>query len=104
MNELIRLVSQFNEVRDWRKFHDPRSLVLALCGEIGELAQLFRWCTASGRKLSISKRKAVEGEIADILIFLLSLCVELDINPEQVLKDKIKENEKRFPVKGKEAK
>lgn len=101
MNQLADLVREFNENRNWRKFHDPRSLVLALCGEVGELAQLFRWRTSSGRKLSLSKRKNVESEVADIFIFLLALCVELEIDPENIIMAKLQENEQRFPAKHK---
>ena len=31
----------FRDERDWSKFHDPKSLILALVGEVGELAELF---------------------------------------------------------------
>ena len=29
--------------RNWTQFHTPRNLVLALVGEVGELAELFQW-------------------------------------------------------------
>lgn len=29
---------QFAAARDWERFHTPRNLALALCGEAGELA------------------------------------------------------------------
>jgi NTP pyrophosphatase (non-canonical NTP hydrolase) len=99
MKELINLIREFNEVRNWRRFHDPRSLALALCGEVGELAQLFRWRTSVGRKLSASKRKDIEIEVADIFIFLLALCVELEIDPDSIIRKRLQENEKRFPDK-----
>lgn len=98
MRDLIDLVREFNEARGWRRFHTPRSLILSLCGEVGELAQLFRWHT-SGRKLSLAKRKSVEAEIADIFIFLFSLCIELNIDPDKIVRDKLQDNNKRFPVK-----
>jgi dCTP diphosphatase len=97
MQELLNSVRQFNDARSWRKYHDPRSLILALCGEVGELAQIFRWRKRTGRRLSASKRAEVEGEIADILIYLLALCTELDIDPEAVVRAKLEENERRFP-------
>ena len=30
-------------VRDWAQYHTPRNLVLALVGEVGELAEIFQW-------------------------------------------------------------
>jgi dCTP diphosphatase len=100
LEDLLNRVRKFNEARSWRRFHDPRSLILALCGEIGELAQIFRWRRRAGRVLSASKRAEVEGEVADILIYLLSLCIELDIDPAAVVRAKLEENEKRFPLSG----
>ncbi len=99
MNTIMNLVREFNAARSWNKFLDPRSIILALCGELGELAHHFRWRTRSGRKVTASKRAEVENEIADIFIFMFALCVELEIDPEAVVLDKLKKNEQRFPLK-----
>ena len=101
MNKLMKLVREFNAARSWNKFLDPRSIILALCGELGELAHHFRWRTRSGRKLSVSKRAEVENEIADIFIFMFALCIEFEIDPEAVVMAKLKKNEERFPIKAK---
>lgn len=29
--------------RNWAQFHTPRNLALALCGEVGELCELFQF-------------------------------------------------------------
>lgn len=45
MSDLIELrdaMRQFTAEREWEKFHDPKSLVLALVGEVGELAELLQ--------------------------------------------------------------
>lgn len=97
MKKLLTDIQRFNELRGWRKFHDPRSLILALCGELGELAQIFRWRRRSSKRLSSSAMETVEGEVADIFIFLMSLCIELDIDPEKIVRAKLEDNEKRFP-------
>jgi dCTP diphosphatase len=99
MKLLIEKIVKFNKKRSWDKFHDPRSLVLALCGEIGELAQLFCWRRRSANKISASYRKLIEGEIADILIYLFALCSKLNIDPGTAILNKLEENEKRFPIK-----
>lgn len=49
MSDLIELrdaMRQFTAERDWEKFHDPKSLILALVGEVGELAELLQWVPA----------------------------------------------------------
>jgi dCTP diphosphatase len=98
MKQILADIRTFNESRRWRKFHDPRSLILALCGEVGELAQIFRWRRRTAKQLSQSIKATVESEIADIFIFLFSLCIELNLDPEKVVRAKLKENEERFPV------
>lgn len=98
MEDLLNKIREFNERRSWGKYHDPRSLVLALCGEVGELAQFFRWRKRSARRLSAKDQTIVEKEIADIFIFLLSLCVALNIDPRIAIMSKLAENDKRFPV------
>ncbi len=44
---------EFTEARDWGRFHDLKSLTLALTGEVGEVAELVRWlpigATADGQ-------------------------------------------------------
>jgi len=98
MENLSNKVREFNETRSWRKYHDPRSLILALCGEVGELAQIFCWRKRSARRFSASTRLVVEEEIADILIYLLALCTELEIDPEKAVLAKLEKNEQRFPI------
>lgn len=36
-----RLHAEFAAERDWDQFHKPRNLLLALVGEVGELAELL---------------------------------------------------------------
>jgi dCTP diphosphatase len=43
MEELRRLQKSWVVERNWTQFHSPRNLVLALVGEVGELAELFQW-------------------------------------------------------------
>ena len=38
--EMQELLRRFAEQREWEKFHRVRNLVLALVGEVGELAAL----------------------------------------------------------------
>ncbi|KAK3751786.1 hypothetical protein QZH41_013253, partial [Actinostola sp. cb2023] len=36
-----QLQAQFAKERDWNKFHQPRNLLLAMVGEVGEVAELL---------------------------------------------------------------
>lgn len=37
------MLRQFVKQRDWDKYHTPRNLVMALVGEVGEIAEIFQW-------------------------------------------------------------
>ena len=74
---------QFTAERDWSGFHDPKSVLLALVGEVGELAELFQWLPADdAAKLARRgplKTRAAE-EISDVLLYLILLADVLDID------------------------
>ena len=85
-SDLIALrdrMRQFTAERDWSAFHDPKSVLLALVGEVGELAELFQWLPAAdAAKLARSEglaRRAGE-EISDVLLYLILLADVLGID------------------------
>lgn len=86
MSELEDLQARFREFsreRDWEQFHDPRSLILALVGEVGELAELFQWPGSHIREATDNSsqlnRRASE-EISDVFLYLLRLADVLHVD------------------------
>lgn len=99
--ELTALVRAFAESRDWQQFHTVRNLLLALVGEIGELAAEFQWIGDDNlvKELQdLDKREAVGSELADVLIYLLRLSDVVGIDLAEELTKKIAINEKRYPA------
>jgi NTP pyrophosphatase (non-canonical NTP hydrolase) len=93
IQSLITALRKFDAERNgWRDAHAPRSLVLALCSEVGELAHIFRWQDETDIDIT-----AVNDEVADILIFLLLLCDRLSIDPIQAATEKVARNAIRYP-------
>ena len=45
---LEQVLAEFARQRDWDPFHNPRNLILALTGEVGELAEIFQWLKDKG--------------------------------------------------------
>ena len=43
MEELMKEIKQFNEERDWDKFHSPENLAKSISIESGELLECFQW-------------------------------------------------------------
>lgn len=105
LSELEDLQARFREFsreRDWEQFHDPRSLILALVGEVGELAELFQWPgpqieEALGITSELNQRAA--EEISDIFLYLIRLADVLNIDPLRSAHEKLRDAEQRFPAR-----
>lgn len=86
MSDLTALrdgMRRFTEERNWSRFHDPKSLVLALVGEVGELAELFQWLPADAAVDKAHEEPLhtrAEEELSDVLLYLIRLADVLDID------------------------
>ena len=101
LNDLIIRYREFTRERDWEQFHDPRSLILALVGEVGELAELYQWPGSQTESRpnpdSLLHERAAE-EISDVLLYLIRLADVLGIDPIDAANRKLDAAEERFPV------
>jgi NTP pyrophosphatase (non-canonical NTP hydrolase) len=90
----------FTEERDWGRFHDLKSLALALTGEVGEVAELVQWLPASSAHdlLDERLRKRLGEELADVLLYLVRLADVAGINLGAAAAKKLTMNESRFPA------
>jgi NTP pyrophosphatase (non-canonical NTP hydrolase) len=110
LKKLTKILTDFRDKRDWKKFHAPLNLAISLQLEVAELLEQFQWMDNEQflkEYQDPKKRKRVEEEIADIFGYLLLLAHSLDIDLEKALLEKMKENEKKYPVekaKGKSTK
>jgi dCTP diphosphatase len=99
--EMLRdRMREFAEARDWGKFHDPKSVLLALVGEVGELAELFQWLPAAdARELAQHQplRRRVGEEMADVLLYLVLLADVVGIDLAAAAQAKMDDSERRFP-------
>ncbi|KAK9794658.1 hypothetical protein WJX73_000708 [Symbiochloris irregularis] len=106
------LPSKFSKERDWDQFHSPRNLVLALVGEVGELAEVFQWKgdAAAGKGLpgfSSRERHAVNEELADVLLYLIRLSDICGCDLASAALAKLDQNARKYPasqVRGSSAK
>ncbi len=92
---------QFAEDRDWGRFHDPKSVLLALVGEVGELAELFQWLPADRvRDMARSEplRRRAGEEMADVLLYLILLADVLGVDLGSAAQAKLTDSERRFPA------
>lgn len=83
--EQLRLAMRaFAEERDWGRFHDPKSVLLALVGEMGELAELLQWLPADEVRQRAATdehlRQRLGEEMSDVLLYLVLLADVLGVD------------------------
>jgi dCTP diphosphatase len=70
---LANEITEFSEKRDWSQFHTPRNIVLALLGEVGELAELVQFKGDDDIAFTEEELDKLGQELADVAIYLLRL-------------------------------
>ena len=99
LSQLKDAVAQFNDERDWGQYHNPRNLAMALSVEVGELLELFLWCTDDGPQPPVASREPqVKDEMADVVICLLNLANRLNVDVSDAVMAKLKTNAEKYPV------
>ncbi len=100
--EVLKLqIREFAVARDWEQFHSVRNLILAIVGEVGELAAEIQWISDDDIAKALQdsdKRVSVGSEIADVFIYLLRLSDITGIDLAEELKKKLAVNEERYPA------
>lgn len=91
----------FREERDWDKFQDPKSVMLALVGEVGELAELLQWLPADeARSLLMAEplHSRVSEELSDVLIYLVGLADQCGVELGPAALSKIETSRLKHPA------
>lgn len=96
MNELLEITDallKFRNERDWEQFHNPKDLAIAINVESSELLELFLWKTSE--EANIEK---IKEELADVFAFAFLLASKYNFDVKQIVLDKIKLNNEKYPV------
>ncbi len=98
---LRQAVDSFVSARDWQPFHSPKNLSMSIAIEAAELMERFQWLTTEESQKAIqnpAERAAVADELADVLIYCLSLSNALDLDISSAVLGKLQTNEHRYPA------
>ena len=99
--EVCQSLFEFRDARDWQQFHTPRNLILAMTGELGELASLFQWVPdveIGAWAQEPANRQRLTEEIGDVYAYLILFAAAVDINPVVALKEKMMQNAEKYPI------
>ena len=99
LDEMKKKFADFKGKRDWEKFHQPKNIAMSISIEASELMELFQWKD----NISIEKIKqddqlmaGIREELADVILYSLSMAQRLDIDIESAIEGKLEENKERF--------
>ncbi|MEW6606893.1 MAG: nucleotide pyrophosphohydrolase [bacterium] len=98
---LKKLVEEFIAERNWQKYHNPKNLAMSISIESAELMEIFQWLTLEesiGLKDNKEKFEQIKEEVADIIIYCLSLSNILNIDLNQAILEKIEKNKAKYPT------
>ena len=101
IQQLKDSVEQFKLNRNWGQYHTPQDLAVSISIEAAELLEIFQWGLRD-TELKRDKIARVKEELADVLIYCLSMANAIDADVATIVNDKIKINAEKYPLeKGK---
>lgn len=99
LRDLAEQLRRFADERDWDQFHAPKNLAMALIVEAAELVEEFQWLDPEqSADPEPDRRRRIEEEMADVLIYLVRLADKLDVDLSVAVAAKIELNERKYPV------
>ena len=99
LSELSERIKDFNNCRDWNKFHNPKNLAIGINLESSELLEIFIWLSEfESQNLTSEQLKRIKDEIGDIMIYIINLSEKLKIDPIKCAFDKLIINNEKYPV------
>lgn len=87
----IKRIRKFTSDRDWNKYHTPNALAKTIAVEASELLECFQWSDDF-------KLEKVKEELADVIVNCQNLADELNLDLDEVVNEKMDQNEKKYPV------
>jgi NTP pyrophosphatase (non-canonical NTP hydrolase) len=100
--DLRAQIEAFVAERDWGQFHSPKNLSMAIAIEAAELMEHFQWLTVEESRSLVEEEGATRGrvvnELADVLIYCLSLANALDIDLSEAIVRKLAHNARKYPA------
>ncbi len=100
IEDVIEEINRFASERDWDQFHTPKNLAASISIESGELMETLQWESPTFEEVSndSEKRKRVEEELADVIIYSLRFCSLLGSDPIEIMRAKMEKNSDKYPV------
>ena len=94
-------VKKFVEEREWTRYHTPKNLIQALQIEAAELSELLLFKEMAKDDILQNEEliNKISNEMADVLIYLISLSNSLNIDLAQSFIKKMEINKNKYSIK-----
>ena len=96
-----KAVDAFVDARDWHPFHNAKDLAVSIAIEAAELLEEFQWQDPSEVaeiRANLDAQERVRQELADVLIYCLSLSNALEIDISDAVRDKLVISGRKYPA------
>ena len=86
-------IIEFRDDRNWGINHTPSNLAKSISIEAAELLELYQWGD------SANDFERVKEELADVLIYSITLAERLELDINEIILSKINKNGIKYPSK-----
>jgi NTP pyrophosphatase (non-canonical NTP hydrolase) len=91
MEEIRKAIKTFRQKRNWDVYDKPSSMAKSIIIEASELLENYQWSDEA------KNLDNVKEELADILIYTITLCDLYGFQIEDIIFDKLKKNAIKYP-------
>ena len=91
MNNVINKIIDYRNRMGWQENDTLDSLAKSIIIEAAELLENFQWASKK------PDMENVKEELADILMYTLTMVNDLGLNVEEIIDEKIQKNSKKYP-------
>lgn len=101
IESLRQMMRDFVAERQWQKYHTPRNLAASISIEAAELLEHFQWLTeqeaAEKSANDPAFRHAVGEELADVLMYCMSMANAMGVDVSATVAAKMERNRAKYP-------
>jgi len=100
LQNTIAVIDKFTSERDWEQFHTVKNLVASISIEAAELSETIQWTNPTEDEILKDEKlvRSISHELADVMVYCLNLCSKLELDPINIIHEKLKHNAEKYPV------
>ncbi len=99
MQEFSEIIRKHLAERGWDELR-PADLAKSVMIEGAELLEVFQWDNQPPHEVQADaeKMEAIRKELADVMIYCFEMAVTLNLDVEEILREKLEKVEEKYPV------